>query len=158
MDNLCRQKDDFFDNKWYWEVTLNNGEVIYQDDYRPGCLDQEHKWLTLKQYCYTNNLFITDYWLKYRDHHKVIFTHKEPVDGAFFAFGIGKDFFFDMEAINMAIAGMVVSETIYTVCYLVPALELIEIHTRPITAEIEHFIIWNNNYARKSQRQKQFSI
>lgn len=48
-----------------WVVTLNNDEVVYQDDGRPG-EEIESAWIRLGEYCKENNLFIKDMHIRFR--------------------------------------------------------------------------------------------
>lgn len=53
-----------------WVAELDNGEIIYQDDYRPEFDQQDvtnKAWNRLKRYCLSKNLKIVDMYLKFWD-------------------------------------------------------------------------------------------
>ena len=64
---VCRQADGYVLDRWHWFVTLNNGETVFQDDYRPG-LAEPMAWRRLRSYCRENNLSITSLKLRFRSH------------------------------------------------------------------------------------------
>lgn len=53
-------------NTTRWVVKLSNGEVITQDDSRPG-EQPPQAWLRLAEYVQVNGLRITQMWLEFRD-------------------------------------------------------------------------------------------
>ena len=65
-ETVCRVADGYVLDRWHWEVRLNNGEVVYQDDYRPGL--EPMAWRRLKAYCQSRRLFITRLILRFRSH------------------------------------------------------------------------------------------
>lgn len=67
MNNLCFQADGYVLDRWHWFVTLNNGEIVFQDDYRPG-LAEPMAWRRLRNYCRLRNLSITSMKLRFRSH------------------------------------------------------------------------------------------
>jgi hypothetical protein len=62
---VCKVDDEFVRDNMRWVVRLNNNEVVYEDDGRPG-EDPPSAWLRLGQYCRDNNLYITQMWLQFR--------------------------------------------------------------------------------------------
>lgn len=66
MNTLCFEPDGYVLDRWHLEVTLNNGEKVFQDDYRPGL--EPMAWRRLKSYCVSNSLFITSLRLRFRSH------------------------------------------------------------------------------------------
>lgn len=159
---ICTEKDIyFFDNRWYWEVKLDNGLIVYQDDGRDSSV-QTPAWLRLKEYCFKNNLDIVEYWLKFRDHHIPILIpdieYNNPIDGLYFAFGIGKEVFCSDILNHHVIAGILIDGRVITETYDVPSLELIDRQHRLYTPELSRFIIWRQDYARKSKQQEQLSV
>jgi len=63
--------DEFIRNKIegeaYWVVTLNNGLVVYQDDYRPN-IEPWNSWLRLRDYCYAEGVYPVKMHIRFRSH------------------------------------------------------------------------------------------
>lgn len=84
---ICTQLDDFMvdyiERKARWEVKLNNGEKIYQDDGRPG-VQPYSAWRRLRKYCEENQLYIIEMLFGFRSN-----TYSLPsnADGYFFSHG-----------------------------------------------------------------------
>ena len=77
---LCRESDDFLDEKTIWIANLSNDETIYQDDERVG--RQPHSaWLRLKAYLKESDLKIKSFAFKFRSHHVQL---PRPQDGCYF--------------------------------------------------------------------------
>jgi hypothetical protein len=62
---VCKVDDEFVRDNMRWVVRLNNDELVYEDDGRPG-EDPPSAWLRLGQYCRDNGLYITQMWLQFR--------------------------------------------------------------------------------------------
>src|ERR1044072_5951102 len=65
---LCKNPyDEFIAEKLRWFVKLSNGEIIYQDDDRPG--ESEPKtWIRLKKYVEENDLSIISFHIQFISH------------------------------------------------------------------------------------------
>lgn len=63
MDDFLREQED--NGQAHWVAQLSNGELIYQDDNRPGKYP-ESAWLRLKKYIEDNQLKIDNLWLRFR--------------------------------------------------------------------------------------------
>lgn len=69
MNLICTEHDEFihyyYENLPRWEVYLNNGLRVYQDDGRAGF--NKSAWERLKQYCQENNVGIDTFKIAFRD-------------------------------------------------------------------------------------------
>jgi hypothetical protein len=66
--DLCYKEDDFLIEKCYWIVKLTNGELVYQDDNRPG-LSVSSAWKRLGLFLRENiDIKIESISLKYCSH------------------------------------------------------------------------------------------
>lgn len=136
--HLTKEDDEFVRDRLRWVVQLNNGEMIYEDDGRPG-IEPTSAWVRLKAYCTANGLHITSMWLQFRSNRVSI---GEDAPGYFFskmAFGVWGE----AESYQGYIAGVydgVGNVTIQR--YRVPGLELMgEPETREISADAPTIII-----------------
>jgi hypothetical protein len=84
---VCKQADEylinFFECRPHWEVMLNNGEYIYQDDGRPNVWPIS-AWKRLRAYCEDNNLHIISMVFMFRDNR---FSLPSNMDGYYFSLG-----------------------------------------------------------------------
>ena len=70
--DLCTKLDDFLDEKTIWEIQLNNGIWVYQDDYRPD-VQPYSAWIRLKLFLEQNtHLYIEQMRFRFRDHVEVL--------------------------------------------------------------------------------------
>jgi hypothetical protein len=65
--SVCTVVDDFIRDKVRWVAVLSNGEIVYEDDGRPG-EDPPSAWIRLREYCSANVLFINNMRLQFRSH------------------------------------------------------------------------------------------
>lgn len=65
---------EYWEQKPRWEVILNNNIKVYQDDGRPGT--NLSSWERLRNYCYDNNLYITDMKIAFRSNTKSLPSNK----------------------------------------------------------------------------------
>lgn len=85
MTHVCTIYDDFLHERHlaqaFWTARLSNGQVIYQDDGRPG-LAEPSAWLRLGDYVRASRLNIDEVWIRFRK------TEKRPLpakaEGYFF--------------------------------------------------------------------------
>ena len=79
--------DEFLEHVWLnkarWEVVLNNGETIYQDDGRPG-LDPSSAWIRLYNRCVNEGLYIIEMRFGFRNNMKSLPSN---MDGYYFSHG-----------------------------------------------------------------------
>jgi hypothetical protein len=67
MFTVCKNEDDFLEDKSVWFVDLSNGERIWMDDGRPG-VEPSSAWRRLGIYIKENKLKIVSLYLKFRSH------------------------------------------------------------------------------------------
>ena len=84
---VCKKMDNFLESyieaKPRWEVVLNNGEKIYQDDDRPG-VQPSSAWRRLYKYCAENELHIVEMMIGFRNNIHIL---PRNMDGYFFSKG-----------------------------------------------------------------------
>lgn len=128
MDNVCKVDDDFVRDKMRWVVTLNNKEIIYEDDDRPGQIESS-SWKRLKAYCENNQLYIIEMWLQFRSNRVLI--EPKNADGYYLiksAFGVWGD----TDTFHAYIAGAIVDGQILTHHWKVPELVVLEKEIREV--------------------------
>ncbi len=87
-DAVCKQPDDFTKElevdcqQALWRAELSNGEIIIQDDSRPGC-DPPQAWLRLATYLQQTTLRIVNLWIQFRSNSAKDILPKNA-DGYFF--------------------------------------------------------------------------
>lgn len=84
---LCRNPRDEWLNveeRPIWTVVLNNDEVIYGDDSRPG-IEPSSAWLRLIDYCRENNLYVVGLDIRFRDH---VISLPQNAIGYYFSRGV----------------------------------------------------------------------
>jgi hypothetical protein len=66
---ICTIPDEYTEDGLItqWVAELTDGQVVYRDDFRPGC-SPPIAWTRLKQYCEHYGLGVKRLWLKNRDH------------------------------------------------------------------------------------------
>jgi hypothetical protein len=79
---VTKEEDEFTFEKCRWLAHLSNGEIIIQDDGRPG-MEPPSAWLRLKEYCKQNNVNIINVSLQFRSNH--VSPLPAYADGYFFA-------------------------------------------------------------------------
>jgi hypothetical protein len=121
-DDLCRSVDEFVFHQPHWEVELSNGEIIYQDDNRPGVAEPS-AWVRLKNYCTANHLHITQFWLQFRSNRIVI--GPANADGYYFVKSVFA-IWGDNETIHAYVVGVLMDGKIQGARFKVPEFTLME--------------------------------
>ena len=85
--NVCLHEDDYIRERGLagearWIARLSNGQVVHQDDNRPG-VKPHSAWVRLAEYIREHGLRIEALWLQFRDH--VERPLPENAEGYFFA-------------------------------------------------------------------------
>lgn len=78
--------DEFLEDKTIWIVELNNGEIVYQDDDRPG-IEPPNAWIRLGHYVKEHNLRIVNMKINFRSNNFVL---PSDAGGYYFAKGCGR--------------------------------------------------------------------
>ena len=112
VDDFIR---DFQENYTMWIATLNDGTVVYQDDWKPNV--EKAAWLRLKDYCDRPSLHVTELRAQFRDHVERVPSN---ADGYTFRFGVGADW--GGPTRQQYVLGYVVGDTRRKVVYKVPEL------------------------------------
>lgn len=91
--SVCTKIDpyvgEFSDGNAMWVVELSDGEVVFQDDGRPGV--KEHSaWIRLREHCEDNDLYIKSMKIKFRSNEIEIGTGDE---GYYFCKGVSGQMF-----------------------------------------------------------------
>ena len=120
---------EYWEQKPRWEIILNNNLKVYQDDGRPGT--EISAWERLRNYCYKNNLFITDMKIAFRTNTKSLPSNKngyffKRMARAYFGSNICKEHF---------IVGYEENDAIKIEIYTLPELLLDTFESRPIIEE-----------------------
>lgn len=105
--------DRYIEEYSVWIVELSNGQRFVQYDV------EERSWDTLRDYCYNNNVYITDMWVRFRSHWEYVGNGRE-CDGFFFVNGIQQ--YIGMPPSNYLVVGYVKNNKVYSVRYKVPEL------------------------------------
>lgn len=63
--HLCTEDDDFVRDNVRWVVLLDNDELVYEDDGRPG-VEPPSAWIRLGTYCREQGRHIVRMWLQFR--------------------------------------------------------------------------------------------
>jgi hypothetical protein len=79
---VCTQDDEYVRERPRWTVELSNGDVVYQDDDRPG-VEPASAWLRLRSHLAATGLRIRAMWLQFRSNR--VRVGPEYADGYFFA-------------------------------------------------------------------------
>jgi hypothetical protein len=58
-----------------WQVQLSTGEMVYEDDERPGYLPSA--WERLAYHCNKTGSYIVNMWIRFRDHVECVGSEKE---------------------------------------------------------------------------------
>lgn len=92
MVYVCKQEDDFLEDKSLWFVDLSNRERIWMDDNRPG-VQPRSAWLRLRMYLEEIKADIVGFYIKFRSHLESPLLHN--AQGYFFCHkllaGLGDD-------------------------------------------------------------------
>ena len=116
---ICTEKDKFIteyiEGQPSWEVVLNDGTRVYQDDYRPG-VSPPSAWVRLGKYCKANNLYIVDMYVRFRSNIKHVGS---DCDGYYFCKGsrgsMGGD-----RTMQLFYAGTLVDDKLEVQCWKTP--------------------------------------
>src|SRR5688572_26252240 len=76
---------DRYESHTRWIATLSNGQIVYEDDDRPG-ISPRSAWIRLCAYCKENNLHVVNITLQFRSHRETAYSGDG--DGVFFCKGI----------------------------------------------------------------------
>lgn len=137
LDNYILDKDEPF-----WYVQLNNGETIYQDDFRSGLIPSA--WDRLQSYCRTHELYIERMWIRFRSNVVEVPQGKEAYwfKKGILA-GITRDMTRRFRDINFFVVGYVEKDVniLYITKWRIPELIDWEKEEREIP---EKDIIWKN--------------
>jgi hypothetical protein len=106
---------DYTESNTIWTVCLNNKETVYQDDHRDI---RNNSWLTLKEYCNKNNLYITNMSISFRNNVHVL---PSDADGYYFAKGV-RGFFGYKKNINLFFVGTLQNGVLEVSSWKVPEL------------------------------------
>lgn len=122
----------------YWKAQLSNGEVVYQDDNRPGKKPRS-AWLRLKKYCKKKKIYPTDMWIIFRSHTEYC-GHSDI--GFFFSLGVlGSP---GMPTEHRFVCGPVINGKIHIKVWRIPEIIEQESELRNIEGN-EDKIIWDTN-------------
>ena len=99
----------------HWQVVLNNGENVFQDDGRPGEFPT-NAWLRLKEYCEKNDLYIVDMNIRFRDN---VYAKPSNMDGYNFALGV-RGAFGSTVTMQLFFVGTLQTEVLKVQCWKVP--------------------------------------
>lgn len=116
---ISTKKDKFItsfnERNTRWEATLNNGEVVLQDDGRPH-VDEHSAWIRLKQYCDYHKLYITKMRFGFMSNMKRL---PENMDGYYFAKG-ARGAFGMSKTIHLFFVGYIKNDELFVECWKVP--------------------------------------
>lgn len=119
---VCTIDDEYVRDRMRWVVTLSNGQIVYEDDNRPG-LEESSAWKRLKTYCNSHNLYIVEMWLQFRSNRVLI----EPKNAAgYYLIKAAIGIWGDTETHHVYVAGALVNGKIQTNRWKVPELVLLE--------------------------------
>lgn len=132
--SVCTTPDEFIHELEFdrgmalWRARLSNGEIVIQDDYRPG-LAENSAWIRLAAYCEENRLKIEQFWLEFRGNK--VCPLKENAEGYFFRKGILAEWSEPENAIGVYLMGDLTGEEVRVEKWWVPPLEYICEEVRP---------------------------
>ena len=149
---VCTIKDDFLEHKTIWEVLLDNGLTVFQDDDRIG-EEEPSAWIRLKKYVEENKLNIQQMRLRFRDN---VVSIGKNTTGFYFAKGCGKDSTQE-DTNHFYIVGYLEDSNIFQcLWYKIPELILFDSCTKDANDKTwENNIIWNN-YGKATDRKINF--
>lgn len=107
--------DSFIEDKCIWEVILDNGAMVYQDDDRPGVWHRT-AWIRLYDYVTQRGLYITSMRLRFRTH----IVHLPTQTTYIYRRGIIQEF--RGPETQCHVVGNIVGDQIVSVWYRVPEL------------------------------------
>lgn len=126
---VCKVDDEFVRDSMRWVVRLNNEEIIYADDDRPG-EDPPSAWLRLGAYCRDNGLYIVQMWLQFRSVR--IEVKPANADGYFFAKSVFAVWGDDQSYEAYVVGTLREDGKVYTTQWRVPELIRLEQGTREV--------------------------
>lgn len=150
MNKICKVVDEHVQDL-RWVVELDNGEVIYQDDFRPG-LEQPSAWIRLGDYVRENNLKIVGMEFQFRSHKVVL---ERDAEGYYFAKG-ALGFAGASETYHHFVAGVMKEGIIYKQWFQVPELEITQ--TGKQDASSCGLSLIRNDYAEIANRSLEVSV
>lgn len=117
-----------------WRARLSNGDVVIQDDDRPG-MDPPQAWLRLQDYVRKNGLSITKIWLQFRSNIQADIL-PENADGYYFC-KQALSFLHGSKTFHFYILGSLQNGKLVVQRWKVPELVLVEKEERdPATAGV----------------------
>jgi hypothetical protein len=135
-----------------WFAELSNGEKVFQDDDRPG-VNPPSAWVRLVDYCKTNDVYITRFYLSNGDGLIYPFEDEEGLEGAYFAKGISGDMF-SAETTHSYVFGNVCGNELRIKKYSIPDCQFItDSEIRQLTEDNIQYIIFKDK-ARKRRLAK----
>lgn len=116
---ICTKKDEFIQNfiemNPSWEVLLNNGTRVFQDDGRPG-VSPPSAWIRLGEYCKQNNLYITEMKIRFRSNSHSL---ESNADGYYFCKG-SRGSFGSTRTMQLFYAGVLKNGKLIVHCWKTP--------------------------------------
>ncbi len=123
----------------HWRLVLNNGQHVYQDDHRPGETPTS-AWLRLREYCETNNLYIVDMNIRFRDN---AYALPSNMDGYYFSLGVRAGLSCPV-AMPLFFVGTLQNEVLMVQCWKVPEMLYEWTEERGLGEAVECLIRKNN--------------
>lgn len=132
---ICTERDRFIQD-WYvdiprWQVILNNGQTVYQDDGRPNVIPNS-AWERLYYHCKENNLYIVDMMIGFRSNCHSLSSN---MDGYYFCKGSRGAFGLD-KTLQLFFAGTLNNNELIVECWKVPEMIKEKSESRQITDTI----------------------
>lgn len=124
---ICTAKDKFIHNyqETYpsWEIMLDSGLIVYQDDYRPG-VKPYSAWERLYHYCHESNDFINRMTIRFRSN---VHALPEGADGYYFSKGV-RGGIYSTRTLHLFFVGTLIKDVLTVQCWKVPEMmpEVIE--------------------------------
>lgn len=140
---ICTIEDNFLYERIMgeviWIAILNDNTVVYQDDYRPN-ISPDSAWLRLKEYCETENKYITCIKLRFRSHWETCPQNKTGYMFVKSALGqLNSD-----RTIGYYIVGYIENNRLFVEKYRVPEL-IKELEEERSIEDYQNLIIWKRN-------------
>jgi hypothetical protein len=127
-----------------WYATLNNKEVVVQNDFISGTEDF-CSWRLLKEYCTKNKLYVTDLYIQFRSNRITLPPNK---NGYFFIKGVlgsfGSDITKQLYSVGYIDKDWAEDDIVVVTKYMVPAL-IIHSEEERTLENCEKSLIWNQN-------------
>lgn len=145
---LCTTDDIYVRDRVRWVVLLSNGQMVYQDDDRPGIVEPS-AWKRLRNYCIDNeDVYIVKMWVQFRSNRILVEPEGEKAGGYFFCksalgiLGLGESEDYTYHAYTVG-AIDATSGILTTTTWKVPELIPLETQTRDIDEDSPMVILKN---------------